>query len=106
MTEEPLQNTKRYLKHRSFGQAHPAAYKIRPQSRPFRRGYRELLPGETVPEAYCRGAALRGWSEAETGKTKVLNAPRWTHLQLRITRRQRYLRTIHRRNGEERPVQK
>ena len=44
MTEEPLQNTKRYLKHRSFGQAHPAAYKIRPQSRPFRRGYRELLP--------------------------------------------------------------
>ena len=35
-------------------------------------------------------------TEAETGKTKVLNAPRWTHLQLRITRRQRYLRTIHR----------
>jgi len=31
-----------------------------------------------------------------TGKTKDLNAPRWTHLQLRITRRQRYLRTIHR----------
>ena len=27
MPEEPLQNTKRYLKHRSFGQAHPAAYK-------------------------------------------------------------------------------